>query len=346
MNNKFAYGVDLGWVSQLEAQGMGWIDDDGKKIDPIRAAREKGADSVRLRIFVNPPKDSYWTKKDGTRCMLGFCDPESVLAVTKRVKAQGMRLMLDFHYSDHFADPQYQDKPAAWEHDSDEKLAERVLIHTREVLYLFRDAGITPEWVQVGNEINTGLLLPNGDAKEHPATLVNFLNRGYDAVKAVFPNCAVITHVAGLPMTEWTGPFLDNFFSRGGKTDILGLSHYPYWFKNFTDNDPGETAESIQKYLEWYKTKYGKPILIAEIGEADDAPDASYQLLFNSIQALHELPEEKGIGIFYWEPEVNRTLLPDQYPLGAAELVDEKTLRYTKALDAYKDYQQKERNSK
>lgn len=111
MKTEMAYGVDLGWLSQLEARGIHWVDAEKKEIDPLSAMKEMGADAVRLRIFVNPPKESYWTKKDGTVCMLGFCDAQSVLEVSERVKAAGMKLMLDFHYSDHFADPEYQDIP-------------------------------------------------------------------------------------------------------------------------------------------------------------------------------------------------------------------------------------------
>lgn len=88
-----------------------------KEVEPLAAMKEMGVDAVRFRIFVNPPKDAYWRKDEKTICMLGFCDGQSVLEVSKRVKEAGMKLMLDFHYSDHFADPEYQDIPEEWAQD-------------------------------------------------------------------------------------------------------------------------------------------------------------------------------------------------------------------------------------
>ena len=170
----FAYGVDVSWVSQLEAQGIYWIDCDGQKADPIALLKTMGADAVRLRVFVNPPAEAFWTKPEKAfagrkfgpeKCMLGFCDKNGMLELAKRAKALGMRLMVDFHYSDHFADPVFQDIPEEWKNDSYEQLSGRVAGHTREVLELLKSQGVYPEWVQVGNELNTGLLLPVGSTR-------------------------------------------------------------------------------------------------------------------------------------------------------------------------------------
>lgn len=119
-------GADLGWVSQLESRGIKWVDDNAEPIDPIQAVKNMGANTVRLRVFVNPPGDALWKKKDGTVCMLGFADKKSVLAASERVRDMGMDLMIDFHYSDHFADPEYQDIPKAWENDDAKGLTRRV----------------------------------------------------------------------------------------------------------------------------------------------------------------------------------------------------------------------------
>lgn len=327
----FAYGVDLGWASQLEDRGYFWIDDNKNRIDPIVAAKEYGADSVRLRLFVNPPKEAYWTKKDGTTCMLGYCDTQSVIAVSKRVADQGMRLMLDIHYSDHFADPQYQDIPAEWADLDPDALADKVFEYTRDTMQQFKDAGLSPEWVQVGNEINPGVMIPKGGLKENPADLVRFLTRGYEAVKEVYPDCQVITHLAMLFDIEGCEAFLDNFFAHGGKTDIIGLSHYPYWFGRKNYDEP------LQYYLERYKTRYGKPVMIVEVGGEQTDPDGTYELLADTIHALHQVPENRGLGVFYWEPEAILEALPDQYPLCAAQPAGENAIRYTKAISAYRD---------
>lgn len=332
MIQDFSLGVDLGWVEQLEQLGYHWVDEKRKTVDPVLEAKELGADAVRLRVFVQPPKESFWTKHDGvTTCMLGYCDPKSVLRMSKRVREAGMRLMIDFHYSDYFADPLCQDIPSAWEGCDEEELAKKVYEHTKEVMQLLVDNGIEPEWVQVGNEINSGIMHPMADFKTHPKELVHYLNAGYDAVKEVSPKSLVITHLAAVTAKQWCVPFWENFVEQGGKTDILGFSYYPYWMKEVSD--PKGLAEAMDIYAK----QCGKPVMVVEVGDDDSDPQTTYNTITDAILAQKQMKAE-GLGVFYWEPEANRAVLPDQYPLGAAELVCEKTLRYTKALTAYRDY--------
>lgn len=335
----FAYGVDLGWVSQLEQEGFSWMDVNGNKIDPILAAKNCGADSARFRVFVDPPLEARWTKKDGSTCILGRCSPLDVLEVSKRAKALDMRIMIDFHYSDHFADPQYQDIPTAWLNDTIAELRNHVYMHTKEVLELLKENDIEPEWVQVGNEVNTGLLLPHGSFKENPQEMVNLLNMGYLAAKDVFPQCNVVTHLSAAHRPDLIETYFDRFFALGGKTDIIGLSHYPYWFNMYalrTGGDPVESsAEYLLNLLDRYNKRYSLPIMICEVGELDSEVEQSYSLVSNTISALKALPTNQGAGVFYWEPEVNSAILPDQYPLGAATYLGNHTLQYTKALCAY-----------
>lgn len=148
VKDRMVLGADLGWVSQLESRGIRWVDEEGRQIDPLQAVKDMGTNTVRLRVFVNPPKEAFWQKKNGTVCMLGFADAESVLEMAKRVKAMDLQLMIDFHYSDHFADPQYQDVPEAWQNEDGEGLKKKVYEHTKEVLHLLVENGAAPEWVQ------------------------------------------------------------------------------------------------------------------------------------------------------------------------------------------------------
>ncbi len=346
MTEKFAYGVDLGWVSQLEQMGYRWVDESGDQTDPIRACKDMGANAVRLRIFVNQ-EEVFWQKNEHERCMLGFCDMHSVLETARRVKALGMDLMLDFHYSDHFADPEIQDIPKAWKDDDDQKLTRRVYGHTREALLLFRENDIEPRWVQVGNEINFGMMWPKGRLKTAPKQLVRFLNAGYDAVKEIFPDCLVVTHMAAVNNEAWCVPFLDNFFANSGKTDIIGFSYYPHWAQmQIDEKETGveeavrarkecRSKEALADWLSMYAKKYDRPVMIVEIGGEDEEEEDTYQLLLRSAEAVRELPGGRGLGIFYWEPDAPRTVLPDAYPLGAARQLDEHTLQYTKTLTAY-----------
>lgn len=340
MRTDFIYGVDLGWVSQLESQGIYWIDKNGNKIDPIEALKDMGATAVRLRVFVNPPKEAYWHKYKkkaygreygGEECMLGFCDKVSVLEMAKRVKKLGMGLMIDFHYSDHFADPIYQDIPTEWENEDFKELRKRVEEHTKEVLMLLCEHDIHPDWVQVGNEINSGILLPVGSSKEEPDQLIALLNTGYEAVKECCPDCQVVTHISGGNDYELCTGFFDLFFEKGGKTDIMGFSYYPYWMQIVHDE------EKLQKDMSALAARYQKPLMLSEIGGPENEEQETYQLLASSIHAIKSVPEGKGLGIFYWEPDVGADLLPDHYILGAARLVGDKCLQFTMAMNAYGD---------
>lgn len=330
---KMIYGVDLGWASQLENMGYRWLNKSGDETDIFAASKELGVNAVRLRVFVNPPKEAFWQKQENETCMLGFCDAKSVLETAKRVKECGMKLMIDFHYSDHFADPVFQDMPQEWLNDGDEQLEKRVFDHTKEVLQLFAEQGICPEWVQVGNEINNGMMWPKGSLKEAPKQLVRFLNAGYDAVKEVCPDCQVITHLAAVCNEDLCMPFWENFFAEHGKTDILGFSYYPYWEQFESDKD--RLSEKLKKY----SSLYHKPVMIVEVGGLDYDVEGSYKIVKDCIEAMKEQEGQEEFGIFYWEPEATAKILPDAYPLGAAKLVGEKTLQYNKALQAYRDYQ-------
>ncbi len=185
--------------------------------------------------------------------------------------------------------------------------------------------------MQVGNEINNGIMWPKGRLQEYPEALVKFLNSGYDAVKEVFPDCQVVTHLAGIHEESWCVPFLDNFFAHSGKTDILGFSYYPYWAQFHSKE------ELLLNLLSFYREKYDKPVLIAEVGGDDRDEQETYELLCDCVNAINELPDESGKGVFYWEPEACRDILPDGYPLCAARVVGDHVLQYNKALTAYKN---------
>ena len=339
---EFAYGVDLSWVSQFEKNGMIWVDEEGRQKDPVLLAKEKGANAVRLRIFVNPPQDFMWKKNQDTRCQLGFCDAEHVLVMAKRAQKENMRIMLDFHYSDHFADPQYQDIPEAWKNKTAEQLGEEIYLYTTNVLKFMKENGIRPEWIQVGNEINMGLMIPEGSLDENPENMTRFLNCGYEAVKNVFPECQVITHLTAFHKAQYIEKFFDSFFTNGGKTDVLGFSHYPYWFNLYAREESDKvypTADFVYKHMMYYSRKYKKPVMICEIGEHEEEEEKTYQLLANTIEGLKTMPDNAGLGVFYWEPEANSRVLPDGYILGASRYLGSNKLQYTKALDAFKNNQ-------
>ena len=255
--------------------------------------------------------------------------------MAKRVKTEGLSLMIDIHYSDHFADPEYQDIPEAWINEDFEGLKEKVTGHTVEVMAKLGEQGIVPDWVQVGNEINNGILRPVGSFRDNPEQLVELLNAGFDAVKKTSPDTKVITHLSGLPILDWLDGFLSTFTKMGGKTDIFGFSYYPYWYRLFKPAYGKHDKRVLREALEHIVSLYQKPVMIVETGEDQTQGELAKNMLQDIMEILDELPQTDDKGVFYWEPEVGKELLPDGYALGACRLVGENTLQFNEALRAY-----------
>lgn len=330
----FAYGADVGWLNQLENKGVTWVDDYGYTKDALQILKDHGMDSIRLRLFVNPPSNFTWTKPDGVTCYLGYSDTAALLYMAQRASSMGFRIMVDFHYSDHFADPAYQDIPSAWSTHTFTQLKQDVYDHTYSVMSQLAAKGIYPEWVQVGNEINSGMLLPYGQSSNNFSQLAQLLNSGYDAVKAVSSSSKVVTHLANGNNNTTFRWFFDNFITTyGGKTDVIGMSYYPYWL----GGDYSQSVSYVAANLSDMASRYGKEVMICEVGGLEGDENNSYGLLKATIDAVKSVPNSKGIGVFYWEPEVNSSVLPDSYPLGAASVVSTNKLKFTKAIDAFYD---------
>lgn len=330
-SDEIAYGVDVGLLSQLENEGVTWVNDEGQQEDALKILKDKGVDAVRIRAFVKPNSDFKWTKPDGSTCMLGYSDTKGVIYTAKRAKELGMKVMIVFHYSDHYADPMYQDIPSEWEGVSAEVLEKYVYDYTYYVMSQLASENIYPEWVQVGNELTSGMLLPYGSSTSNFEQLVKYLNSGYDAVKAVSPSTKVITHLAHGHDVEGYKWFLDQFINQySGKTDVVGMSYYPLWIGS---NEIEKMTENLNSIV----TNYGKEVIVCETGGYEKEETETYTLLREEINALKSIPDNKGIGIFYWEPEVNSEILPDSYPLGATKVISNNKLQFTSALDAYKE---------
>lgn len=323
-------GADIGWMSQLEDEGITWIDDNGNTTDPLILLKEKGINAVRLRVFVKPPSNFEWTKPDGTICKLGYTDTTGLLYTAKRANELGMKILLTFHYSDYFADPSIQDVPSEWEGVTEIELEQYLYDYTAYIMTQLANADIYPEWVQIGNEVSHGILFPTGATANGFEQLTRYLNSGYDAVKSVSPNSKVITHLThggGIEHFEW---FFSNFITEcGGKTDVIGMSYYPYWMG-------ANEIENMTYNLNNMAAKYGKEVMICETGDYETDEEGTYNLLRQEMNALKTVANNKAIGIFYWEPEANSAVLPDSYPLGATKLVDKNVLKFTMALDAFK----------
>jgi arabinogalactan endo-1,4-beta-galactosidase len=282
----FAKGADIGWLSQMEASGEKFYDANGNQMDCILLLKSLGINSIRLRVWVNPAA--------------GYCNKADVLAMAIRAKNAGMRIMIDFHYSDTWADPGHQDKPAAWVNLDLAGLESAVYNHTYDVLSTLETNGIKPTWVQTGNEINNGLLWPTGEitgaGAGGAANYAALVNSGYNAVKAVDTAIKTILHISNgydNSLFEWN---LDQLKSNGGKWDITGMSSYPStsaWASNNT---------SVLANMQDMINRYGKPVMVCETGMDVNAATTCEQMLTDMMTKTASLGNN-GLGLFYWEPE-------------------------------------------
>lgn len=322
----FANGVDIGWLSQLESRGVTWNNDSGTQQDALQIMKDHGINSVRLRVFVNPPSTFIWQKNSSTTCLLGFTDKAGVLAAAQRAKNLGLRIMIDFHYSDHFADPAIQDKPTAWSSHSFSQLVTDVYNHTYDVLNTLKSNGIAVEWAQVGNEITGGMMWPEGSTSNW-RQLSQLLLCGYNAVKAVDSSTKVIIHLDNALNNSWYRTFFDNIKNNGAKWDVIAMSYYPAW--------NGNNISTIQTNLNDMASRYGSEVLLAEVGWSNTDPTGAYNYLLQCLNAVKAVPNSKGTGVFWWEPESVPDVLTDGYSLGACSLVSTNKLKFTTAIDAY-----------
>lgn len=287
-NPAFAKGADVSWLPQMEATGYRFYDADGKEKDCLQLLKDRGMNTIRLRVFVNPSQDKA----------SGHCSKGETVAMALRAQKAKMRIMIDFHYSDTWADPAKQAKPAAWANLSFADLQKEVYNHTFDVLTALKKAGVTPEWVQVGNEIPGGMLWPEGSTT-HWAQLAQLLNKGYEATKAVNPKMKVIVHVDEGNNNEKFRWFFDKATENNVKYDVIGLSYYPFWIKK----DYSETIADLRKNLNDMASRYQKEVMIVEVGGVDEEVQNTKELLAATLKAVREVPDNNGLGVLYWEPQ-------------------------------------------
>ncbi len=285
---QFVKGADIGWLQQMEATGYKFFDSSGVQRECLDILKSKGINTVRLRVFVNPSNDR----------VNGHCSKKEVTAMALRANNKGMKIMIDFHYSDSWADPGKQNKPAAWAGHSFSQLLNDLYNHTFDVLDTLKSIGVKPEWVQVGNEITWGMLWPDGSTTNWPQ-LGQLLNKGYDAVKAVDSSIKVIVHIDQGNNNSRFRTFFDNARNQGVRYDIIGASYYPYWL----GTDYTITINSLGVNLNDMVLRYGKEVMVVEVGGDYTLVQNTYDMLVAVIDKVIAVPDNKGLGVIYWEPE-------------------------------------------
>jgi arabinogalactan endo-1,4-beta-galactosidase len=288
VNAQFVKGADIGWLSQMEATGYKFFDSTGTQKECLQILKEAGINTVRLRVWVNPSDDK----------VNGHCTKKEVAAMAMRAKNLGMRIMIDFHYSDSWADPAKQTKPAAWANHSFSELLNDLYNHTYDVLDTMKSIGATPDWVQIGNEIAGGMLWPDGSTSNW-GQLSQLLNNGYDATKAVDSSIKVIIHIDKGNDNSRFRWFFDNVKNNNVRYDIIGASYYPYWLGTdytLTINDLGNNLNDMA-------SRYGKEVMVVEVGGDYTLAQNTYDMLVAVIKKVSAVPDHKGLGVIYWEPE-------------------------------------------
>lgn len=306
----FAKGADVSWLTEMEKSGVKFYNTLGRETECMSLLRDLGMNSIRLRVWVNPTD--------------GWCNKSDMLVKAWRANALGMRLLIDFHYSDTWADPGKQTKPVAWQSLSYDELKAAVAEHTTDVLTALKELNITPEWVQVGNETGDGMLWEDGRASTNMAQYAELNNAGYDAVKAVFPDAKVIVHLQSGDDNEMFRWMFDGLKDNGGKWDVIGMSLYPE-----PDTWEAMNTACLNNMTDMI-SRYGTEVMLCEVGMSWDNPEESRDFLTDLITKTKAIANDKCLGIFYWEPQAYNGW--NDYTLGAFDNSGKPTV----ALDAFK----------
>lgn len=323
---EFIVGADTTMVTKSEEAGCIFTVK-GEKKDVFQILKDYGFNYIRLRVFHTPDGK-------GPIC----CDLKYDIGLAKRAKAAGFKLLIDFHYSDTWADPGKQGKPAAWAKLSFDELKRAVHDYTKDSIATMVREGVTPDMIQCGNEVNMGMLWDDGKTTSEAqwgrfAELVKSAVDGARASLKPDDKVRFMHHVADPRHIVW---HFDNLIKHGFEPDIIGISYYPFWHG---------TLPELTKHLKTISEKYRKDIVIAETAyawtnqsfdkhgdihhgkPADDmpayTPEGQAEFYRRFIGILKATPERRAIGFFCWEP----TWLPHHKfgsPMDNLTLFDEK----------------------
>lgn len=297
----FSLGADISGTTADEAHGRFTCDTTGRRVETTQLMKDYGLNGVRLRVWKNPTE--------------GFCSPEDVLKMAKRAHDLDMDIMIDFHYSDWWADPGKQNIPARWKDLDYAAMKDSLAEHTRYTLSLLKEAGIPVKWIQIGNETTHGMLWPMGHTPENMEQYAGLHQAGYDAAKTVYPDATVIVHFDNGFDQELYDRMLDGLKKYGAKWDMIGMSVYPYWaMEGKFRPDEDSTIRDAMANIRHLKEKYGSDTMIVETGFDARVPKEGEKLLSRLIRDAYTLTDGACRGVWYWAPEINAD---EQYHLGA-----------------------------
>ena len=292
-------GADISSLKKSEDMGGVYRYPDGTQADALQILKDNGLNYARLRVWVDPI-DGYHGKAE-------------ILAMAVRLKNLDIKLLVDFHYSDNWADPGKQIKPASWKDLDFEQLKKAVYDHTYDVCHSLVLQGTPPDMVQVGNEINAGMLWPDGDYN-HFDNMAALLKEGYQAVKDCSSSTLVMLHIAEGGDNDLARWWFDNITRREVTFDVIGISYYPFWH--------GSLAQ-LQFNLNDISSRYDKDVIVVETAYAftdqeDDflsnianrglvvpgypfTPEGQRTMLRDVMSIVRAVNNGRGLGVFYWD---------------------------------------------
>jgi len=292
----YAVGADLSFLKQAEDRGV-IFKDEGTPKPGLQIFKDHGYNWIRLRLFHTPselPNNLDYT-----------------LTLAKAAKKLGFKFLLDYHYSDTWADPGKQFLPKAWEGMSHTQLVDAVFAYTRDTMAAFREAGVLPDMVQIGNEVTNGILWPDGKLPENWAQFADLVKAGIagvEAGKAGQPRPRIMIHIdRGGDQTK-TKAFLDKLNTYHVAFDVIGQSYYPWWHGSLNDlrenlimmaREYPQDIMVVEAAYNWQPTEYrNKPAPFPE------TPAGQKEFLEEVNRLVQQAPNGRGTGVFWWEPAV------------------------------------------
>jgi arabinogalactan endo-1,4-beta-galactosidase len=306
---EFAIGADVSFLASAEQRGVEFKDN-GRPRPGLQLLKDHGYNWVRLRLFHTPdrlPNNLKYT-----------------LEQAAKAKEMGFKFLLNFHYSDTWADPGKQFTPRAWKDMPHDELVQAVETYTKQSMEAFRDAGAMPDMVQLGNEVIGGMLWPDGRL---PRNWKNFAElqqaalRGVELASGGATRPRIMIHIDRGGDMPSTRSYLDRCNEHRIEFDVIGQSYYPWWHGSLDD---------LRENLAMMADRYDKDIMLVEVaynwrpaeyrdkaGPFPETPDGQRQFLEQVARIVRDTPKGRGKGVFWWEPAVARS------PIASRGLFDE-----------------------